>query len=231
MQSVKEKVNGIKECAHLERMRNNQISEVPRIFSVNRQWIHQTEVDRISFTSKQGLGHYDLFCGWNCSSSLPQVVLDKILPRMFDKQDQCGNNLESTLTHGAGEDFYMEWYCMPTSSLSSYMPTKMTFLSSPLRPWIISLHLFICSDDEASNGKMKKWEECGWKRLWSTYFRWFSIHSIHPRLIIWFLNNLVFTVWGCSLKPNPQRGGPGSGSYPLTCPAWEPLPVATPSPA
>jgi hypothetical protein len=24
-----------------------------------------------------------------------------------------------------------------------------------------------------------------------------SIQSIHPRLIIRFLNNLVFTVWGC----------------------------------
>jgi hypothetical protein len=82
------------------------------------------------------------------------------------------------------------------------------FLPSPRRysswwalaSWIISLHfslLFICSDDEASNGRMKKWEECGWKWSWPTYFRRFSIHSIHPRLIIWFLNNLVFMVWGC----------------------------------
>jgi hypothetical protein len=35
--------------------------------------------------------------------------------------------------------------------------------------------------------------------------------------------------------PNPQPGGPWypflSGSLPLTCPAWEPLPVATPPPA
>jgi hypothetical protein len=34
-----------------------------------------------------------------------------------------------------------------------------------------------------------------------------------------------------SLRPNPQPGGPGypssSGSYPFTCPAWLPLPVAT----
>jgi hypothetical protein len=38
-----------------------------------------------------------------------------------------------------------------------------------------------------------------------------------------------------SLTPNPQPGGPGypssSGSYPLTSPAWVPLPVATLSPA
>jgi hypothetical protein len=44
--------------------------------------------------------------------------------------------------------------------------------------------------------------------------------SFHPRLIIWFLNNLVFKVWGCW----PHARGPGypssSVSYPLTCPAW-----------
>jgi hypothetical protein len=27
--------------------------------------------------------------------------------------------------------------------------------------------------------------------------------SIHPRLIIWFLNNLVFTVWGCKSHAQP----------------------------
>jgi hypothetical protein len=94
--------------------------------------------------------------------------------------------------------------------LTQILQTKFTnsFLPSPRRyssgwalvSWIISPHfsLFcICSDNEASNGRMKKWEECGWKRSWPTYFSWFSVHSIHPRLIIWFLNNLVFTVWGC----------------------------------
>jgi hypothetical protein len=54
---------------------------------------------------------------------------------------------------------------------------------------------------------MKKWEECGWKRSRPTYFRWFSIHSIHPRLIIWFLNNLVFTVWGCQSHAQPLTWG------------------------
>jgi hypothetical protein len=51
----------------------------------------------------------------------------------------------------------------------------------------------------------------------------------------WFLNNLVFIVWGCSFTSNPQPGGPGypssSGSYPLTCPAWVTLPVARLPPA
>jgi hypothetical protein len=89
-----------------------------------------------------------------------------------------------------------------------YRALVLSFLPSPLRyssgwalaSWIISLHFslfFICSDDEASNGRMKKWEECGRKRSWPTYFRCFCIHFIHPRLVIWFLNNLVFTVWGC----------------------------------
>jgi hypothetical protein len=37
------------------------------------------------------------------------------------------------------------------------------------------------------------------------YFRWSCIHSIHPRLIIWFLNNLVF--YGVRLlasRPTPN---------------------------
>jgi hypothetical protein len=85
--------------------------------------------------------------------------------------------------------------------MSSFLPSPQGYSWEwALASWIISLHFslfFICSDDEASNGRMKKREECGWKRSWPTYFRWFSIYSIHPRLIIWFLNNLVFTVWGC----------------------------------
>jgi hypothetical protein len=62
-----------------------------------------------------------------------------------------------------------------------------------------------------------------------------SIQSSHLRLDIWFLKNFVFTVWGCSLTPNPQPGGPGypslSGSYPLTCQALLALPVAMLPPA
>jgi hypothetical protein len=80
----------------------------------------------------------------------------------------------------------------------SFLPSLRRYSSGwALASWIISLHFFICSGDEASNGKIKKWEECGWKRSWPTYLRWFFIHPIQPRLIIWFLNNLVFTVWGC----------------------------------
>jgi hypothetical protein len=45
-----------------------------------------------------------------------------------------------------------------------------------------------------------------------------------------FLNNLIFTVWGCQPHVQPP-GGPGhptsSGSYLSTCPAWVALPVAT----
>jgi hypothetical protein len=55
------------------------------------------------------------------------------------------------------------------------------------------------------------------------------------RLIFWFMNSLVSTVWGHSLTPNPRPEVPGcpssSGSYPLTCPAWVTLPVATLLPA
>jgi hypothetical protein len=34
----------------------------------------------------------------------------------------------------------------------------------------------------------------------TTYFRWFSLQSNHPRLIIWLFNNLVFMVWGCQAR-------------------------------
>jgi hypothetical protein len=125
----------------------------------------------------------------------------------------------------------------PSAIPPSFVPPRRYSSGWALACWIISLHFslfFICSD-EASNGRMKKWEECGWKRSWATYFRWFSIHSIHPRLIIWFLNNLVLWCKVVSLTPNPQPGGPGyhssSRSYPLTCPAWVLLPVATLPPA
>jgi hypothetical protein len=81
------------------------------------------------------------------------------------------------------------------SFLPSFLPSPRRYSSGwALASWIIIPHFslfFICSDNEASDGRMKKWEECGWKRSWPTYFRSFSIHSIHPRLIIWFLNNLV----------------------------------------
>jgi hypothetical protein len=36
-----------------------------------------------------------------------------------------------------------------------------------------------------------------WKRSWPTYFSWYFVHSIHLRLNIRFLNNLVFTVRVC----------------------------------
>jgi hypothetical protein len=95
--------------------------------------------------------------------------------------------------------------------MSIYIQIFIFFLPSPRRyssgwdlaSWIINLHLSICSYDEASNGRMKKWEECGWKRSWPTYFRWFCVHSIHPRPIICFPNNLVFTVWGCYSDAQP----------------------------
>jgi hypothetical protein len=48
-----------------------------------------------------------------------------------------------------------------------------------LASWIISLHFFlffICSDNEASNGRVKKWE-CGWKRSGPTYIA--DFHSFH----------------------------------------------------
>jgi hypothetical protein len=87
-----------------------------------------------------------------------------------------------------------------TTNLTSFLLSPRCYSSGwGLASWIISLHFslfLICSDDEASNGWTKKWEECGWKSSWPTYCHWFSIHSIHPRLVIWFLNNLVFTVWG-----------------------------------
>jgi hypothetical protein len=45
-----------------------------------------------------------------------------------------------------------------------------------------------------------------------------------------FHNNKFFTVWGCYPHAKPQPGGPGypflSGSSPLTCLAWDALPVA-----
>jgi hypothetical protein len=110
--------------------------------------------------------------------------------------------------------------------------TDITFLPSTRRYssgwalafWIVSLHFslfFICSDDEASNGTMKKWKECGWKRSWPTDFP-FIPSSEADYLVV-------------SLMPNPQPGGPGypssSGSHPLTCPAWVTIPVATLPPA
>jgi hypothetical protein len=77
-----------------------------------------------------------------------------------------------------------------SSERRQFMPS---FLLSPWRyssgwalaSWIISLHFslfFICSDDKAPNGRMKKWVEYGWKRSWPTYFRWFYIHSIRDWL-------------------------------------------------
>jgi hypothetical protein len=91
-------------------------------------------------------------------------------------------------------------YAVFLPSLPSFLPTPRRYSSGWALASLISFHFslfLICSDDEASNGRMKKWEECGWKRSWPTYFRWFSSHSIHLRLVIWYLNSLVFTVWGC----------------------------------
>jgi hypothetical protein len=80
---------------------------------------------------------------------------------------------------------------------SSFLPLGATARGWAVTSWTISLlsSLFlICADEEASNGRMKKWEECGWEKSWPTYFcSLISVHCIHPRLIIWFLNNLVFT--------------------------------------
>jgi hypothetical protein len=91
--------------------------------------------------------------------------------------------------------------------LQYFLPSPRHYSSGwTLASWTICLHsslFFICSHGEASNGRIKKWEECGRKRSWSAYFYWFSIHSIHPRLIIWFLNNLVFTLWGSYSHAQP----------------------------
>jgi hypothetical protein len=89
-----------------------------------------------------------------------------------------------------------------------FLPSPRRYSSGvSLASWLISLYFslfFICSDDEASNGRMQKWEEYGWKRSWPSYFHWFSIYSIHSRMVIWFLNNLVFTVWGCYPQTQPS---------------------------
>ena len=58
----------------------------------------------------------------------------------------------------------------------------------------------------------------------------FHLFLILPRLIVGFRNKLFFRCEVVSPTPNPQPGGPGypfsSGSSPLTCLAWEALPVA-----
>jgi hypothetical protein len=100
------------------------------------------------------------------------------------------------------------WHKAMNRCLYIFHPSPRRYSSGwALGSWIISLHFslfFICSDDEASNDRMKKWKEWGWKRSWPTYFHSFPIHFIHPRLIIWVLNNLVFTVWGCRSHAQPH---------------------------
>jgi hypothetical protein len=58
----------------------------------------------------------------------------------------------------------------------------------------------------------------------------FYLFFILPRLIVGFQNKLFLWCGVVSLTPNPQSGGPGypfsSGSSPLTCLAWEAIPVA-----
>jgi hypothetical protein len=65
-----------------------------------------------------------------------------------------------------------------------FLPSPRRYISGwALVSWIISLHIslfFICSDDEASNGRMKKWEECGWKRSWPTSFHPSEAHYLAP---------------------------------------------------
>jgi hypothetical protein len=66
-----------------------------------------------------------------------------------------------------------------------------------------------------------------------------DFRSIHPSEADYLVSE-QFSFYGMGFvasRPNPipQPAGPGcpssSGSYPLTCPAWVPLPVATLSPA
>jgi hypothetical protein len=85
------------------------------------------------------------------------------------------------------------WAGKVSSAISSfsYIQRRMgcRFLPSPRRhssewalaSWTVSLHsslFFICSDDETSKGTVKRWEDCGWKRSWPTYFC--SLISLHP---------------------------------------------------
>jgi hypothetical protein len=104
--------------------------------------------------------------------------------------------------------------------MKAYGGVAISFLSSAQRyssgwalaSWIISLHFslfFICSDDEASNGRMKKWEECGWKRSWPTYFHWYILsvyidpHSIELYTSLrWVVS---FTLW--QLYPQGKKPG------------------------
>jgi hypothetical protein len=100
---------------------------------------------------------------------------------------------------------------------SRYMPLKKwyppTRLSSPRRyssgwvlsSWPISLLsslFFTCSDDETSNGRAKKWEECGWKRSWPTYFC--ALIFLHEAD---YLVSKQFSVYGVRLlasRPTPN---------------------------
>jgi hypothetical protein len=100
-------------------------------------------------------------------------------------------------------------------------------------PFLSVLHLFRRSSVEWYNEEVRRmWMEEAMAHLFPLIF-----HSFHPSEA----DNVVpeqFSFYGVrlySLTPNPQLGGPGypssSGSYPLTCPAWVTLPVATLPPA
>jgi hypothetical protein len=74
-----------------------------------------------------------------------------------------------------GNEWHIWFACCFCDILPSFyfLPPRRYSSGWALASWIINLHFslfFICSDDEASNGRMKKWEECGWKRSWIILF-------------------------------------------------------------
>jgi hypothetical protein len=128
-------------------------------------------------------------------------------------------------------------YC---HTANSFIPLGATALGEPWRPQQpVSIALCLSSSLSTALSSLlssllqhcPNIPSCHYQIRIPSFFRHlFHFFLIIPRLIFGFRNKLFLRCGVVSPTPNPQYGGPGypfsSGSSPLTCLAWEALPVA-----
>jgi hypothetical protein len=130
------------------------------------------------------------------------------------------------------------YICPPVTGWPSYTPRHWVPFLSPL--WLTGQWWrYSSSSPHGVQYAVFHWCRILSPHIWANSLKYCFLPSLPPSIPRHYSSGWALASWTIkflwyevvSLTPNPQPGGPGcpslSAFYPLTCPAWVTLPVAT----